>query len=319
MPDNLPMPGPGGPTGVQSAALPLRDNFRGILWALISVVGASAMSLAVRGVTLELDSRMVVMARAGITSLLILVGVLIFARMRRNMRFSKPWSHLLRGGLIGVSTNLGFYTLAHIPLATATVLFFTAPIFATILGMIVHGEKVGARRIAASAAGFLGALVILRPGFEAFHPAMLAALGSSALFAGALSLSRGLANSDGALSTYFSSVVLTVFVTLPIALPVWELPSDTATWLAVAVVVAASALRGIADIEAYRHADAAVLAPIAYLRLILIGAGAWLLFAEGIDLATWIGAAIIIGSTLYIARREAALRRASSEPRKAKA
>lgn len=309
IPPPTPMPGPGGPTAAPIEPAPVQDNLRGIIWALVSVVGASMMSLAVRGVALEVDSRMVVMFRAGISTLIMVAAIILVSRLRKDLRFSRPWLHLLRGLLIGVSTNLGFYTLVHIPLATATVLFFTAPIFATILGAVIHGERVGPRRIAASAAGFVGALVILRPGLEAFHPAMVTALGSSALFAVALTLSRGLANADGALSTYFSSVVITVLVTLPIAVPVWEYPTAPVTWFAVGVLVITSALRGIADIQAYRYGEAAILAPIAYLRLVLIGVGAWLLFGEGIDVPTGIGAVIIIGSTLYIARREAKLRK----------
>jgi len=308
MRENIPSP------IAQATALPqshrgATDNIRGIIWALISVIGASAMTLAVRGVALQLDSRMVVMGRGAITSLIVLVALLLIPRLRRQLSFTRPWAHLWRGLIVGVSTNLGFYTLATIPLATATVLFFTAPIFATILSVFVHGEKVGPRRILAAVAGFTGALVILRPGFEAFQPGMLTALGSSALFAIALTQSRGLANADGAFSTYFSSVFLTVLVTLPLALPVWQLPSDGVTWFAVAMVVIASAIRGIADIEAYRYGDAAILGPISYLRLVLIGAGAWLMFSEGFDAATWIGAAIIIAATLYIARREASLRK----------
>lgn len=308
MTNNYTPPSEPGPTAAPIAVAE-RDNMQGIVWALVSVVGASAMTLAVRGVTLEVDSRMAVLFRAGITSVLIAVAVLMFASARRALRFSRPGQHLLRGALIGVSTNLGFYTLAHIPLGTATVLFFMAPIFASALGVLLHGERVGPRRIAAIAAGFLGALIILRPGFEAFHPAMLAALGSSLMFAIALTMSRNLANADGALSTYFSSVVITVIVTLPVAAPVWELPSSWITWGAVAVLVATSALRGVADIQAYRHADAALLAPISYLRLVLIASAAWLLFGETVDGPTWVGAGVIISATLYIARRDAVRRK----------
>ncbi len=311
-PSSIPLPGPG-PTAAPFPPPPVRDNLRGILWALVSMIGASLMALAVRGVVDEIDSRMAVMFRAGVTSFLIAMGLVIFSRLRRQLRFSRPWLHLIRGALIGVSTNLGFYTIMFIPLTTATVLFFTAPIFATILGVILHGERVGPRRIAAVTAGFIGALVILRPGFDGFHPAMLAALGSSALFAVALNLSRNLANADGALSTYFSSVVITVLITLPVALPVWEMPDSPILWFAVAVLVITSAVRGFADIQAYRYAEAALLAPIAYLRLVIIGIGAYFLFAETSDTPTWIGAAIIIFATLYIARREAALRRKSGE------
>lgn len=310
IPDSLKI-GPG-PVAVPAAPAAVRDNFKGVIWALISVLGASLMTLAVRGVTLELDSRMAVMFRAGFASVLILLALVLWAGLRQQMQFSKPWSHVIRGGLIGVSTNLGFYTLAHIPLATATVLFFTAPIFATLLGAFVHGEPVGPRRIAAIFAGFLGALIILRPGFEAFHPAMLTALGSSALFAIALSLSRNLANADGALSTYFSSVVMTVLVTLPVALPVWAWPQTGITWFAIAVLVITSALRGVADIQAYRYGEAAILAPVMYLRLVLIGIGGYLLFSQTIDWPTGIGAAVIIAATLYIARREARLKAAKA-------
>jgi drug/metabolite transporter (DMT)-like permease len=298
-----------GPTAIPVPPAPVRDNMRGIIWALVSVVGASLMSLAVRGVTLEVDSRMAVMFRAGITTGLMVIGIVIFARARQKLRFSKPGQHLFRGALIGISTNFGFYTLAHIPLGTATVLFFTGPIFATVLGVMLHGDHVGPRRMAAVAAGFGGALIILRPGFEAFHPAMLMALGSSAMFAIALTMSRNLANADGALSTYFSSVVITMIVTLPLALPVWEIPGGWTTWGAIATLVSMSALRGVADIQAYRYGEAALIAPISYLRLVLIGFGAWILFDENIDGPTWIGAGVIIGATLYIARREALARR----------
>lgn len=121
IPDSLKI-GPG-PVAVPAAPAAVRDNFKGVIWALISVFGASLMTLAVRGVTLELDSRMAVMFRAGFASVLILLALVLWAGLRQQMQFSKPWSHVIRGGLIGVSTNLGFYTLAHIPLATATVLF----------------------------------------------------------------------------------------------------------------------------------------------------------------------------------------------------
>jgi len=299
-----------GPTAAPVPPAPERDNTRGIFWAFVSVLGASLMTLAVRGVVEEIDSRMAVMFRATLTSLIILAAILLWPRLRHEMRFSRPWLHLVRGVMIGVSTNLGFYTIMMIPLATATVLFFTAPIFATVLGVVFHGERVGPRRIAAVTAGFVGALVILRPGFDGFHPAMLAALGSSSLFAVALTLSRNLANADGVLSTYFSSVLITSIVTLPVALPVWEMPQSTIVWLALAIVVITSALRGFADIQAYRHADAALLAPISYLRLVLIGLGAFFLFSETIDGPTLVGATIIISATLYIARRETAQKRA---------
>ena len=288
-----------------------KNNVRAIVWMLISVVGASAMTIAVRQASLSVDSRMIVLFRAGVSAIMILIAIGMFAKLRRQLRFTKPMLHLFRGSLIAVSTQLGFYTIAHIPVATATVLFFMGPIFATIFSSFLHGEHVGPRRWSAVAAGFIGAVIVLRPGFTEFHPAMLTALGSSLLFALALTLSRQLATADGPLATYFSSVVITAIITLPLAAPVLSIPVEEIIWVALAIVIIASAVRGYADIEAYRYGESAILAPVAYLRLVLIALAGYFLFGEVPDLATVIGASIIISATLYIALREAKLRRAN--------
>ncbi len=280
------------------------DNVRGIAWILTSVVGSSVMSVAVRELSASMDSRMIVLLRAVII-LAILVPMLAFwPGFRARMRFSRPWLHVWRGVLIGVSTHLGFYTLAHVPLATATVLFFTAPIFATILAVLVHGEQVGVRRWSAVGAGFVGALIILRPGFGELDVAMLAALASSALFAIALTMSRGVSVADGPAAAYVSSVVITVLITLPVAMPSYSLPLTGFAWAVTAILVIGGAVRGVADIEAYRYGEAALLAPLTYLRLVLVGAAAFAFYGEVPDRATLIGAAIIIAATLYITRRK---------------
>lgn len=285
------------------------DNLRGIAWMLSSVVMASAMSIAVRELAVGFDSRMIVMLRASIVGAFLILPIIMFSSLRKRLRFSRPWMHILRGSLIGVSTHLGFYTLTQIPMATATVLFFTAPIFATILSIFVHKEKVGIRRILAVCAGFVGAVIVLRPGFGGFHPAMLTALSSSMLFAIALTLSRNLAKADGAFSTFLSSVLITVVITAPLAAPVFEVPSTPYLWFLTAILVITSAGRNVADIQAYRYGEASILAPIAYLRLVLLGFAGFVMWAEVPDTPTIIGAAVIIFATLYIAQREAKLRK----------
>ena len=148
---------------VTEAPAPRTDNIRGAAWMLFAVVNASAMTVAVREMSLGMDSRAVVLWRSAVTLALVL-PFLAWPRARALMRFSRPWAHLLRGVMIAVSTHLGFYTISQLPLATTTVLFFTAPIFATMLAGPVNGEKVGPRRWAAVIVGFLGAVIIMRPG-----------------------------------------------------------------------------------------------------------------------------------------------------------
>ncbi len=303
-------PGPGGdPLPIPRASE--RDNRRGMIWIAISVIAASGMTIAARQLSLEFDSRLIVLYRSAVTMLLLVPLLILISPLRKQLRFSRPWLHILRGSCIGVSTHLGFYTIASIPLATATVLMFTAPVFATLMSIFFHGEKIGPRRIIAIAIGFVGALVILRPGVGSIEFGMLTALGSSLLFAAALSMSRGLAEADGPLSAFFSSTALTALISIPLAAPIWQTPTSSSAWVVIAILIVTGATRNIADIQAYRHAEAAVLAPIIYLRLVLIGAAAYFLFGEVPDQQTLIGAAIIIGATLYVARREAALKRAA--------
>lgn len=311
---NTQIPGPGG------NAMPLprvveRDNRLGIIWILISVVGASIMTIVVRQLSLEFDSRLIVMFRSVLSVLILIPLLVLISPLRRQLRFSRPWLHIIRGLCVAFSTHLGFYTIANIPLATATVLFFTAPIFATLMGLIFHGEKIGPRRIMAIAVGFIGALVILRPGLGTIEFGMLTAFGSSFLFASALSMSRGLAQADGPFSTFFSATLTTALISVPLSIPIWQIPSGAGTWLIIGALIITGSLRNIADIQAYRHAEAAVLAPITYLRLVLIGSGAYLLFDETPDSQTLIGAAIIVSATLYVARREATLKRAAKRVR----
>jgi len=292
------------------------DNIRAIGWILTSVVGASVMNVAVRELSGQIDPRMIVLLRAAIIGIGLILMIALWPAYRRGLRFSRPWLHLQRGALIAMATHLGFYTIATIPLATATVLFFMAPIFATLLAILVHGETVGVRRWLAIAAGFLGTVIIMRPGITALHPGMIAALVSSAMFAMALTQSRALSQADGAASAYVSSVFITIVISAPVAAPVLSVPTHALAWAVLALVVLGGAARGYADIEAYRHGEASVLAPILYLRLPLIGTAAYFLYGEVPDAATLTGAAIIIAATLYISRRAARARSRQKPPQK---
>jgi drug/metabolite transporter (DMT)-like permease len=285
-----------------------RDNWRGLKWMMLSVIASSAMTIAARIASEELDSRMVVLGRGALTLITMLALLAISTKLREKLQFTDLRGHLIRGFLIAISTQMGFYTIATIPLATTTILFFTAPIFATILAIMVHGEKIGPRRISAIVGGFAGVLIILRPGFDALELGLVTAIGSSLTFATALTMSRNLSNADGPISTYFSSVVIMVIVSIPIAAPAMTIPGLNITWIAILTLVITSTTRGISDIEAYRNADAALLTPITYLRIVLIGLAAFFFFDETPDTPTLLGATVIITATLYIAKRERTLK-----------
>ncbi len=208
-----------------------RDNMRGIIWMMVSVIGASIMTVVVRLASADVSSIEVVFFRSILATAIVSVALILASPLRKKLSFTKPYTHLTRGLLVATATHFGFYTIAHIPLATATVLFFTAPIFATVLSIFVHGESIGPRRIAAIFSGFLGAVVVLRPGFSELSFGMLTAIGSSITFALALAMTRGIAQADGPLSTYLSSVVITSIATLPLVIGNMELPTQSMTWV----------------------------------------------------------------------------------------
>lgn len=312
MPEN-----PAVDTGPDPVALPatpveasaVTDNARGASWMMMSVLTSAVMTVAVRFAAEEVDSRVIVAWRS-IGGLMICAAAMLFIRdLRSQLRFSAPWLHIWRGALIGVSTQFGFYTIVHLPLATSTVLFFTAPIVTALLSIPLQGERIGPRRGGAIVAGFVGVVVVMRPGLDGFEFAMLTGLISAALFGTALLSSRGLANKDGPFAAFVSSAVMTIVVSLPFAVPVWSLPATGYGWLALALVAITSLARNIGDIQAYRLAEAAILAPLAYLRLIFLALAGYLFFSETPDIYTVVGGAIIVASALYIAQRERLLKR----------
>lgn len=282
------------------------DNLTGMAWLLASVVGASIMALGVRELAGVIDSRAVVFFRATLTFIGLLLYFIAVSSARAKLQFSRPWWHLIRGIAIAISTQLGFYAITHMPLVTATVLFFTAPIFATLMAIPVHKEVPGPRRLAAIAVGFAGVLIVLRPDTGQISGPTLAALFSAVLFAFALVISRRVASADGSLSVFTSSVALTSLVSIPIAWPVMTITSAPWPLFVLGIVIVAGALRGFADIQAYRIGEASVLAPIAYTRIVLIGFGAYLFFGEIPEREALLGALVVVGAALYIAQRERA-------------
>ena len=129
----------------------LSPDGRAIFWAIMSSLGATVMTLAVHEIAFSMDSRMIVFWRCFLM-LLLLTPLLLVGGV--PLRVTRPWLHILRGLLMAGALNCGFYALAHLPVAKATVLFFLAPAFTTLLAWPVLGERVRARRLAAVLAVF---------------------------------------------------------------------------------------------------------------------------------------------------------------------
>ena len=210
-----------------------------------------------------------------------------------------------------VGNALFVVAIAHVPLATASAIGFTAPLIVTALAGPLLREHVGIRRWSAVLIGFAGALVIIRPG-SGFggDPMLLLLLFGSATHALYLVATRWVSNyDDAATSIVFSALMgsLIMSLVLPFSFVLPRDPFDIAMLCSLGLIGAAG---HYLVIRAFRNGPAAVIAPLSYVELIGTATLGYLIFDNFPDVWTWIGAAIIIASGLYIALRERRLRAA---------
>ncbi len=224
------------------------------------------------------------------------------------LRTRRPFAHALRGSLLFASMLLFYMGLRGLPLAEAIAVSFTTPLFITALSRPLLGEAVGVRRWAAVVIGFLGALIMVRPGTEAFRPDALLVLTSAFCFALATLLTRRLTRTETDVALVSYTTVITGLASLPFAIPAWQAPSTGDLGLFALAGIAGGAAAYLLVI-AYRNAPAAVVAPFDYSSIIWASVFGWIVWRESPEPAVWIGAAIVAGAGAYITRREMALGR----------
>jgi drug/metabolite transporter (DMT)-like permease len=218
-----------------------------------------------------------------------------------------------RGLCLLGSTAGNFLAMRYLPLTVTGALLFTMPLMVCALSGPMLGESVGWRRWLAIAVGFVGILVIIRPGTEAFHPAALLSL--AAAFFGAVFgiFTRKLAGVDGAMTQQVYAGGIALVAITPFALAGgWVWPSDAISWVAFFTLGAAGVLGHLLISVAHRYATPATLAPFNYLQLLYLALASWVIFNQPPDNWFFLGATIIIGSGLYIWLRERSLHKATT-------
>jgi drug/metabolite transporter (DMT)-like permease len=276
------------------------------LWMIATGILLAAMTAMIRPAAAGLHPFEVAFLRAVIGSALVVgwlwrAGLPLLPRERRL-------AYGARALLDSFSMALWFLAVTLIPLATATALLFTMPIFATMLAALLLREVVHARRWAAIAAGFTGALIILRPDGGALATPALMVLGTAVTAAGARILVRPLARTErpGAITSYHM-ILQMPFLLVP-ALLVWRWPdADAALWLLGLSVT--GVLTHMCLARALSIAEASAVAPYDFVQLVAAALIGYLAFGEVLDPWTALGGAIITAAALYIARRESRSRR----------
>jgi drug/metabolite transporter (DMT)-like permease len=308
-----------------SLAEPLRrwqelpGTVRGAVYLLINALLLTALSYLIRVAGQTLPTFEIFFFRN-----LFMVSVLIPLALRPGrpnaFRTRHVGLHMTRGVLSFLSMIAFYWSFMNLPFAESTALMYTMPLFIIVLSVLFLGERVGWRRSLATICGFAGVVLMLAPGMTAFSIALLAPL-SIGLGDGVITLViKRLTRTESVLSilTYMCcvafvlsglSILLVTFALESSALQrlaAWKTP-DLRELAILALLTASSGVAQMFNIMGWRAGETTALAPVTYTQIVFAGIVGFAAFGEIPPLTAGLGAVIIVGSTLYIARREAQL------------
>ena len=284
----------------------LPPNVQGALWLVSGGFIFTSTSVMIRLLSSEIESVQTAFFRA-VISVVLLLPMIVSGRV-------KPWrskriaGHFWRTFMGTVSMVLGFYAVSMLPLADATAIAFSQPLFSVVVAALIAGEKVRWRRWSATIVGFVGVLVMVRPGAGSLQLGALVALANAATVAISILLVKRLSDSEPPLMILTQLALFSTVLLAGPAIAVWRWP-DLWGWV-LAIGVALSATVGqYFWVQAFKAGEMSAVAPFEYLRLPFAVFVGWLIWGETPVIWTYVGAAIVIASALYIAHREAELAR----------
>jgi drug/metabolite transporter (DMT)-like permease len=261
----------------------------------------SGSDAIIKGLRVHLPTMEIICIR----SLFGLIPVLVILQAQRawsSLKTRRPVAQIVRGGLIVVSYALFLEALAVMPLALTVALTFCAPLFVAALSPVILKERVTMTRWIGVGVGFLGVLVIVRPGMEAFRPEALIALGAALAYAASSLLARRLGATDPPAATAFYTGIMFFVGSLPFVLAFPEtLVAPNMNQIGLLVVT--GLIAGTAHfliIAAYRHAQAAIVAPFEYTGLIWAAFYGLVFWDEIPDWPTTGGIVLIMAGGLWI-------------------
>ena len=284
---------------------PIQNIAKGILLMLFYAVLISMMHTSIRHVSDDMHPFEIAFFRC-IFGLIPIIP--FFIRQGWHPLRTKRFPLLLTRGVINIYCMLAFFfSVSIVPLAEVTALSFSAPIFAVILAVFIFKEKVGIRRWSAIFIGFIGTLIILRPGFQDFSIGQFLVLSSAFAWAICMIIIKQLGKTESSVTiTAYMSIVMAP-LSLIAALFVWTWPSwEQLGWLAFIGIL--GGLGQLAMAESLRSAPTHVVSPIDFTRLIFIALMGYVFFDQIPDVFVWAGGSLIIGATVFITYREHKLR-----------
>ena len=284
----------------------ISPTVRGIILAIASGAFFASMHGSVRLLSQDLDAMEIAFFRA-FFGFLFFTTLLIRTRLS-VLRTRRLPLHLLRGIFNGASLLLWFTALSMVPLGDATALSLVGPLFVALGAMLVLGERVRGPRWTALAIGFAGALIIVRPGFQEVNLGIIFVLVSMLFVTGSKLIAKSLSRTDQP-STIVAYLSLTMMVPSGVALIfVWQTPTIEQLLFMVLIGFLGSCGHLLLT-TAYKIADISAVEPVVFARLVWAAIVGWFMFAEFPGLWVWIGGALVVAGSTWLARHEARGRR----------
>jgi drug/metabolite transporter (DMT)-like permease len=232
--------------------------------------------------------------------------ILPFALKGRPLRAlvpDMPAVHGARALLIVASTAFFFLALAYLPIADTLAIYFVQPLVVTVLAPVVLKEHVGPRRWIAVLIGFIGTLIIIRPGFQSINPGILLALAAGTSSAIYMILTRKVSHkADPIMTTFYTNVMGAIMTSAAVGF-VWVMPT-LEQWGLLLTIAVAALIGHYLVIAAYRFGEASLLAPLGYAEMVMAVICGWSFFGDFPDRWTFIGVGILIACAVYISYRE---------------
>ena len=279
--------------------LPSRN--KAITYTLISIFFFSFMGIFIRKASESIHIMEVIFFR-NLLACLIIIPVMCSSGLA-TFKMNRPGLFVWRAVFVSIGMFAGFFAITLIPLALATAISFTTPIFITILAVFLFGEVIKVRRVVAILVGFIGMLIIVQPGSGGISLGVILAFISAFFHSINLLIVKKLTAKESANAIVFWMVIMLVPISIVPAIFVWEWPSAL-TWLYLWCLAFCGTLGHSFFTRAYSLAEITSLQPFQFIKLPMIAFLAWVIFSELPGYWTWLGGMIIFSSTVYITRRE---------------
>lgn len=274
----------------------------GIVWMVLTTFCFVAVTGIVRYVGSDIAASQSAFIRY-------IIGVMLFVPFLGRIFRQRPSAeamriHILRGLVHGVAVTLWFFAMARIPIAEVTALGYISPIFVAVGAAIFFGEKLHLRRIAAILVALLGALIILRPGFQEISIGAFAQVAAAPMFAASFLLAKRLTATEDPIVIVVMLSITCTLVLLPGALANWTTPTAAEVfWLAMTAVLATTGHYTMT--RAFTAAPLTVTQPVGFLQLVWAALLGIVAFGEPVDPYVIAGGGIVVAAATFISHREA--------------